>query len=292
MNILPTVFSILILLALGSFFCLEKFSSSHKLHQTQITQELLHRKILNSWTQNNFKNLKTKTKKIKTQTLKNKSAEKKLKKQNSINPECSKINLWPLISTSSLTEPHLYKISLQMIHNIYGSKIFANTAEEKHFFDALIKAGKKQSKNGPIALEKIQIGSEFASIFYSLLKGNSPQLCENYPSFLDIFTNDANPSKICMKHANKIIFQGLFSDKGSSIYNLFHAKNEIKISLEAFLDILSSQHVMFIEPEILDFLDLEGSFHPTLKKKTLQSKDQKTFLTLRKNLYSNRFSHD
>lgn len=288
MNILPVVFSILLLLSLGSFFCLEKFSSSKKLYQVQITQEKLHRKIFNQWTQNTFKHLKAKNKPIKTLASTKKTVEKKTKKQTKINPECSKLNLWPLISTSILEQPHLYKISLQMIHNLYGSLIFENIGQEKHFFDALIKAAHKQSKNGPISLEKIQISPEFSTLYYDLLKANNKKTQKNIPSILDIFTIDTNPNKICMKHANILIFQGLFSSKGETIYDLFHAKEKKEVSLQEFLDILSKQHLSFIEPELLDFLDFEGSFHPTLKKKTLESKDQKTFLTLRKNVYTNR----
>lgn len=292
MNILPLVFSLLILLSLGSFFCLEKFSSSKKLYQVQITQEKLHRKVLNQWTQNTFKHLKAKNKPIKTFATQAKRLEKKTKNKTSINPECSKLNLWPLISTSVLEQPHLYKLSLQMIHNLYGSSIFDNVAMEKHFFDALIKAAHKQSKIGPISLEKIEIGQEFATLYYDLLKANNKKTQKNIPSILDIFTVDTNQSKVCMKHANILIFQALFSNKGAAIYDLFHAREAKTISLQEFLDILSKQHIAFIEPEILDFLDFEGSFHPTLKKKTLQSKDQKSFLTLRKNFYTNRSFQD
>jgi hypothetical protein len=128
MNVLPLVLSILFILTFGFYSCLEKEAAVYRINKTFLTQAKLSRNLLGAYEIENYQAIKA-AKKIKSpnQKASAKKREKKAKEAESpspINPECAKLNIWPLIYSEKKDHPVLYEKLADLFRFYYQKPLF------------------------------------------------------------------------------------------------------------------------------------------------------------------------
>lgn len=227
------------------------------------------------------------TLKPKAQEHKNKAVEKikkstkKEKARLIVNPECARLNLYPLLQDKNNAKNSLlYETAAQALKTWYGEMLFDNKpGAEYRFLDAFLKTVARSPR---MALEKLEFDiPAMQHAYYRMLKGQKPDLL---PSLLDLIQLSPTPQAICIHHAHPQMLAALFSPKISSLlYQQIHQDEEAPITQEMIQRICLQEHHL-VNDRIFDLVSLGRAKHKETQSSTLIIKDADTPVCVRKTI--------
>jgi hypothetical protein len=289
MNFLTFVFSLLLIFSIGTFVSLEKQSGNRRIRSTYLGHISANRKLLCKCENETYKELKS----VPQITIPKINPSKKAFKQPTppkINPQCARLNLWPLVQEGKEEHPFLYEIALKMVGYFYEKPLFEDKPQAKIFFlNAFLKKAKEEIEKNEFCLEKLSLDHSLQMTYYKMLKGTKQWDCQEkigYPSILDILIIEPQGSKICLSHAHPGQLRALFGDKaGIHLYEEIHQETPIIITKELIEETCARYHMISLNPEIFHLIDLEKTTHPQPKKTTLIAEDKASQISLKKQIY-------
>ena len=290
MNILALVFSILMILSFGFYTAMEKDHLLRRIDKTFLGQSHAARKLLYKYENESF-NAISLTKKVKKDTTtekpKQKSAAKKPpKKAPEINPECARLNLWPLVEEGREEHQLLYEQLASLLRLFYKEHLFTHfsdkTGLEHYFLSTWIKSIKALDSEQPPVLEKIALTDpSLQMLYYKMLKGAKGR----YPSLLDLVKiSPITKEKICLHHANLDLLTLFFGDAAQAVYNELHG-DHIIVTEEMIEEACRKGRYTTLDKELFTLLELSRSSHKKSLEKTLVGEDASTHISLRKKVY-------
>ncbi|MES2273827.1 MAG: hypothetical protein V4487_06510 [Chlamydiota bacterium] len=297
MNILGLVFSLLLMLSFGFWTLREKQLGSNRLRSTYLGHERANREILNRCQVDFYGNLsREKSGEAADEEKPEKStaaAAKKEKKTPAItlNGECAKINLWPLLEQGREQNPILYELTARLLSQFYGSALFENKARlEYQFLDTLLESAKlAQLKKVPLLLEKLELNHEsLQKVYYRMLKGTKK--CDlsqgvGYPCLLDYIKLEPVQQKICFSHAHLDLISVFFGfNVAGKIFAELHTQSKPPLTKDTIEEWCSQSHIQ-IDPLFFEMIELGRDRHGRGGKKTLIGEDLETHVSLRQKVY-------
>ena len=298
MNFLTLVLSLMLICSFSLFVLLEKEAGQKKLRATYLGHMAANQKILKQHDKEIYDHLPEHRKPgIAGQPSTSLApAAQDLEEQDSdeeeepeippINPECARLNLWPLIQEGREEHPLLYNTTLKLLKTLYGHALFDDRlSEAKHFLDVFLRKAKEAQQKEPIkALEKLSLGPSLQMTYYCCLKGMKDG---SYPSLLDVVKVEETPSKVCLQHAHPDLLAVFFGEKAASkIYAEIHKENARRITETQIEQICHESHVLVLDPAIFDLLEIHPPRHPKMAKTTRLGKDKNSQISLRKTIYT------
>ncbi len=292
MNFITFVLSLLLVFSMGTFVMLEKQAGNRRLRNTYLGHSAANRKILSKWESEVYQSLKGDLSLPKKKP--DPSATPKAKKESKIpliNPECARLNLWPLIQEGKEEHPFLYATALKFLDTFYGSNLFSKNPQEKaQFLNDFLKKSKIAIQKNQFAMETLCVDPSFQRLYYKMLKGTKEwDLPEKigYPSLLDLIKAEEAPSKICLCHAHPGPIAALFNGKiASLLYREIHKDEPEPLTRELIEKICADCFLIAPDPDLFSLIDLSNASHPNKGKTTLVAEDKETQISLRKNIYS------
>lgn len=290
MNFITFVFSLLLIFSIGTFVSLEKQAGDRRLRSTYLGHVSANRKILSKWESQVYKSFRTQSSPAKEPTQNPTKKEQSVIKIPQVNPECARLNLWPLIQEGREAHPFLYDIVLKFLDTFYGHTLFNEKPQAKVLFlNEFLKKAKIAIQKNKFSMEKLSLEPTFQLQYYKMLKGTKEWDIEQkigYPSLLDVFKAEESPSKICLCHAHPGQIAALFNIKvGISLYREIHKDTSLPVTKELVEKICSESHMMMLDPDLLALIDIGRSIHAKKGKTTLVAEDSDTQIRLRKNIY-------
>lgn len=290
MNFLTFVFSLLLIFSFGTFVTLEKQVGNRRLRSTCLGHVAANRKILSQCERETYQTFRSLPKPAEKISEASEKQQKKPIEAPPINPECSRINLKPLLHEGRKEHPYLYETALRILKTFYSRSLFADKPQTVElFFNAFLKKIEESIGKEPFCLEKLAIEPPFQMQYYKMRKGTKEWDAEQklgYPSLLDIFKIDESPSKICLAHAHPGLLAALFNDRAAQkLFQLMHQENPVAITKEVIENTCSESHIPILDPAIFDLIELKRSTHRKRGKTTLVAEDRETHISLRKNIY-------
>ena len=299
MNILGIVFSMLLIFSFGFYACLEKQVAIHQIHKTFLAQAKIHHQILSDCEEKNYKSIKA----IRKKTLsKGASSSPKASKKSSekpltiplVNPECARLNLWPLLQKEEKEEgrPPLYEQLAHLLKIYYEKPLFAFFSDrselEYRFLDAWLLEIRKilaQKPQEPILLEKIAFkDSSLQTLYYNMLRGSK----NKYPPLLDfvkIKQVAKESEKLCLLHATPTMLSVFFTTAANAIYEEMH-KETLVITEERIEELCRQHHAAAPPKELFQLLSLSRFSHPSTPETTFWEEDGETKLSIRQKIYT------
>lgn len=290
MNILSLVFSILIILSFGFYACMEKGVALRRLDATFIGQSNANRKILSKYENEIFNKIRS-PKKIKTKkgdTKKPKTAKGKRPNQeiSRLNPECARINLWPLIQEGREEHQLLYEQVAILLRTFYKAPLFGFFSEkpglEYRFIDSWLPTLKALKPDEPVILEKIALKDASLQMFYyKMLRGSK----EQYPSLLDLVkVSPSSDERVCLFHATPQLLSVFFGNAAEAVYEELH-KDHILVTEEMIEETCRKHRFALFDKNIFALLELGRPKHKNSLEKTILEEDAETHISLRKKVY-------
>ena len=291
MNFITFVFSLLLIFSLGTFVTLEKRAGDRRLRTTYLGHVAANRKILSKWESEVYHSFRGEPTPAKTSSANAPKTEPKPLKIRPVNPECARLNLWPLIQEGREEHPILYATALKLLDTFYGHNILATKPQEKTaFLNDFLKKAKAAIQKNQFSLEKLCLTPSLQIPYYKMLKGAKQWDVEQkigYPSLLDVIKVEETPSKICLCHAHPGQISALFSIKaGLRLYQAIHKDKSTPITKELIEKICAESHMMMLDPDLLNLLDIGRFSHAKRGRTTLVVADKETQISLRKNIYT------
>lgn len=293
MNVMGLVFSIIMILSFGFYACLEKQSIIRRIDRTFIGQATVSRKIQTIFEKECFNKkraLKKPIKKPKTSPKANKT-QKKTPKVLQINPECSRLNLWPLVMSGREENQLLYEQLAQLLRLFYKKPLFAlfpeQTKLEYRFLDtwiASIKASLLEKPDQPVTLEKIALKDKsLQNLYYNMLRGAE----EAFPTLLDFVKVEqvsSKPEKLCLCHATPQLLSVFFGEAAQAIFDEFHGDN-LLVTEEVIENIYRRHEYSIFDRKLFDLLAVTSPKHELSPDMILVEKDTETKISIRKKVH-------
>ena len=296
MNVMPLILSVLLILTFGFYSCVENEAAVYRINKTFATQTKLSRNLLKSYEEHNYETIKAaKQPKSPHQNSSETPKEKKAKeipKPPSINPECARLNLWPLLYADKKELPFLYEQLAQLLRLYYKKPLFSFFSEKSNLeyllLDAWLAALKKQidgpSKEDEIVLEKAAFSDRSLQIlYYNMLRGSKGK----YPPLLD-FIKAVRPSdrqeKVCLLHATPDMLAIFFGSAAKAVYDEMHSET-LAVTEERIEELCRAHHGPLISKELFPLLNLSRFKHPSPPGMTFLEEDESTKTSLRKKIY-------
>ena len=284
MNFVTFVFSLLLIFAFGTFVVLEKQGSDRRIRETYLGHIKANRKILSKVEGKTYNSLRS--------TPKEKGKHKSKKRRApELNPECSKLNLWPLVQEGKEAHPFLYEMTLKLLDTFYGKSLFQERPQEKALFlNALLKKSKDAIQNEQFSLEKLALGPKFKESYYRMLKGTKtwdPEKEIGYPSLLDVIKVEETSSQVCICHAHIGQLIALFGKKPARVLcEELYREEPPPLTKELLMDVFSKAHQVPPGNEFFDQLEMGKSSHILPEKMTFVASDDTGNVKLRKTIYT------
>lgn len=287
MNFVTFVFSLLLIFAFGTFVVLEKQSGDRRLRKTYLGHVLANREILSKWESKTYKSFRSPKKEaVKKETQPNQ------RELPEINPNCSRLNLWPLVQEGKEQNLALYEMTLKLLDTFYGKSLFERPEEKAIFLNAFLKKAQEMIQKNQFSLEKIAMDSAFQTRYYRMLKGTKtwiPEKGVGYPSLLDVIKVDEAPSKVCLCHAHQGQLIGIFGQKaGTLLFQEIHTEEGQVPTKEFVEEVFSRSHQLALNEEMFDLLEMGRHRHLEKGKTTLIAADDASGISLRKNIYTSK----
>ena len=288
MNFLTFIFSLLLILSFGTYAAIEKQAGDRRLRATYLGHLKANRKVLSKCEMEAYSSYRSV---LKPPSDKEKEIGAphivKAPEVPRINPECARINLWPLIKEGPEEHPFLYETAAKLFKTFYSSLFENRPRAEYSFLDHFLKIAKKEDL--PIALEKLSVGEAWQHIYYKMLKGTKEWSLKDgigYPSLLDSISIEEAPSRICLFHAHPDQLAVLFGPKAAlKLFAEMHQKNPPPISKDLIERVCSESHLMVPDPALYGLIEIGRSRHRKKAKTTFIEEDPETHISLRKNVY-------
>lgn len=295
MNVLALVFSLLLILSYGFYACWEGQLASARLRKTYLGHEKVNRKILNQYESEFYNHHLKKGKGAAVESPSDESssdsdeegpAQESTPKPIPPNPECAKLNLWPLIQEGRESHPILYDLVIKLIRTFYG----AFECDERSLLNELLAAAKRTLQTqAPFALEKLDLDDpDLQRLYYKMLRGTKKwDLASGvgYPPFLEYVKAAPLEGKTCLFHAHPDLIAALFNQKFAfRLHEEIHQKKGTALTGEFLQTLCRELHQLSIDPKFLELFQLGHPFHHDLKKSFL-AEDAATDISLRKSVY-------
>lgn len=301
MNFLTLIFSLLLILSFGTWTLLEKKVGAQKIRSTFLGHSVAHRKILSECEKETYKGLRSiPDSSPKTSSPKQKRRQEPPEEEKDrviVNPECARLNLWPLIQDGKEKEPVLYETMARLLRTFYTASLFENQSGlEYRFLDLFLKRIKEElQKEGPFVFEKLSLNDPYLqSLYYKMLKGTKKKnlaVQNGYPSLLDSIRIEKIPAKICLFHANVDQLAVFFGYKSADkLYQEIHRAKSPPLTRELIENICFESHAPIFHPQIFEWFAFGRPKHNRSSKKTFVEEDKDTHISLRKNVYLPRAS--
>ncbi len=297
MNILGFVFSILFLLTFGFYACIHRQTLTHKLQKTFDSQWILERKLQAAYESEVYKEIPAmKNPKKKSSSPKTPKQIPKEKKEEipKINPECARLNLWPLIEQAQKEgkdeeiNPELYEKTAQILRLFYQKPLLSSLSQKERveylFLDewiACMKAELLKERKKEFILEKIAFKDEtLQTLYYHMLRGGK----ESYPSLLDLVKvkeTKENTEPICLLHATPTMISVFFGETANAIYSEIHSK-ELAVTEERIGELCRLHHYPVQNKDVFKLVRLSKLVHKGPSEITLLEEDEEMKISLRK----------
>lgn len=270
MNVLGLVFSLLLILSYSFYACWDKHIVSSRLRSTYLSHETANRKLLNSYQSEVYAHMghKKKTESdTRTKPIKPNLKPPKTKKPEP-NPDCAKLNLWPLFEEGPEAHPVLYELAAKMIRTFYSTQ----KQFEYRLLDALLKGGKEAIQNqSHFALEKIDLhDTDLQHFYYKMLKGTKKWSLDaqvGYPSLLDYVKAHPSKDKLCLFEAHPDLMAACFNlPLAKKLYAELHKKPPTLLTKELIDRLANETHQIAISQEVLELFELSNTSHEGHKK--------------------------
>lgn len=289
MNILPFVFTILLIFAYTGAASFQKYFTSRQAQSAYIGLRKAERTLQRKTEKKQYKTLPG-TLVILDKGKKEPRIKSEEKKIPSINPSCARLNLFPLINEGRETHPELYNMALKVLQLFYQEQIFLEGSQTAaRLLDSLLASAKQTLKDQDVlALETLALNEEtLQPLYYRLLKGTKHSdlfSSKGYPALIDYFKIERVPSQICLFHAHPHMLAPFFGTKTAlRLYKIVHQEKKAGFEIEALITLLGDAHLRFTPPAVWELIDLKRPHH-SIGKQTLIAEDKKTGISLRKTL--------
>ncbi len=288
MNFLTFIFSLLILISFGTVITLDKQVTGRKIRNTYLGHAEVNRNLLSKCESRTYKAFRSTTKPEKKSPTTDQTKKRKNRK---INPDCAKLNLWPLIQEGRETHPFLYQTALSLIKTYYSANLFAEKKGKEAFFlqTFLKKAKEESSQKQALSIEKITLKEDLHPLYYKMLKGTKDWSWEEktgYPSLLDVIKVEETPSKICLCHAHPGQLAVLFGAKtADKLHQEIHKQERPIVSKEMIETLCSEAHLFSLEPQLFDLIETGNASHKEKEKTTFVAENEESHISIRKNIY-------
>lgn len=293
MNILGLVFSLLLILSYGFYACWEKQGGAARLRGTYLGHQNVNRKILNTYESEVYERLRHKKTESEPKQTVEKESQTSSKTKVPLNCDCAKINLWPLIQKGREENQSLYEMTAKLLRTFYSNLYENKPRLEYRILDAILASAKSSmQKKTPFALEKLSFDEESLQMFYyKMLKGTKGcDLSANigWPSLLDYIKVESGEEKICLFHAHPDLIAVFFGNRpAAKIYAEMHKEKAPSLTRETIEQICGESHLISLDPELFNLLEIGRTNHRLGAKRTLVENDPETHVSLRKNVYLN-----
>ena len=292
MNFLTFVFSLLLLLSLGTFTLLEQQAGNHRIRSTFLGHLKANRKILSHIESATYKTFRAVPNPNPHPKEKNDQEKDSQPKTPLINPSCARLNLWPLIAEGKEEHPFLYELAAKLLKTLYGPFLFENKPRfEYRFLDLLLKRAKEtfQKQGNQFPLEKLSLNDpSLQLIYYQMLKGTKERGHKEligYPSLLDSISLEESKAKVCLCHAHPEQIGALLGAKTAArLFQELHREERPPLTKEWIETICSECHAR-LDPEIFAHLEIGRFNHDPKGKEVFIAEDSDTHISLRKNVY-------
>lgn len=286
MNILPFVFAILFILSYGVGASLQNQIASRRNHKANLGLLRAERKFLQESEMEQFKALPGIERKSETKATPRQAPAKQEKDATypEINPTCSRLNLYPLIDEGKVKQPALYELAAKFLRLFYAKEVFRGEKQfEYKLLDTLLDSAKKPlEKADTVALETVFLKeTSLQPVYYTLLKGTK----RHFPSLLDYFKIERNPSQICLFHAHPKMMALFFGEVAANkLFQELHKNKRALTGMEEILQWLNDPQLAFVDGKVWELLDFQRPKHGKALQKTLVTEDEETHISLRKNI--------
>jgi hypothetical protein len=290
MNILSIVFAILFMLSFAFYACLENQTMIHRLNKTFISQTNIFRKMLTAYETEIYKKTRASAKiaSSKHKKKEEKNTLKEIPTPSKINPECARLNLWPLLQTGREENQLLYEELAQLLRQFYKKSLFSffsdQTGLEYRFLDtwlASIKTSLSENPTDPVILEKIALTDKtLQMLYYNMLRGSK----EKYPTLLDFVKVDQKTKdKLCLFHATPTMLSIFFGDAAQAVYEEIHGE-KIVVTAEMIEEICRQHRAACFDKKFFEIITLARFKHDTSSTMTLLEEDPTTQISFRKKM--------
>lgn len=295
MNILGLVFSLILILSYGFSVCWEKQVQAHRLRTTYLANQKVSRKILNSYESELYKNLRAMKDPNPAPEPKSTSQAKPSEKK-FFNRDCARLNLWPLVIDGREEHPILYELAARLFRIFYSQHLFENKARFEYvFLDQFLLAAKaasqKKKASTSFLMEKLAFKeNRFQTLYYKMLKGTKEWDLTHrfgYPTLLDYVKLEPEEEKICLLHAHTDLLTVFFGPKAAAaLFAELHKKKPTPLTPELIEQMCSLSQSGLLDPDLFELIRFDRKKHTPGQKKTMIEEDEKSHLSLRKNIYS------
>lgn len=290
MNVLGLVFSILFILAFGFYACLDKEVSLRAIHKTFISLSSARRELACSYEKEAYKAIRyVKKPSSLKKTSPTQSTQKRKATPPKINPECAKINLWPLLKQEKEDHPILYERLVHLIEHFYEKPLLPFFSKQKDFarifLDAWIKQLRKNPQDRPILFEQVAFkDKDLQILYYNMLRGAKGK----YPSLLDfVKVTPDKKQKLCLLHATPAMLSVFFGDAANAVFEEMHSET-LAVTEDRIEEICRSFHYHLNAKEVFPLVNLSRFEHLPADEVTLLAEDTKTSISLRKKILRNK----
>ena len=290
MNILSFVFSILFILSFAFYACLESETMIRRINKTFIGQTNVSRKICAAYETEVYKKERASAKIATSKKKKdpNKTIKKEIPAPPKINPECARLNLWPLLQKGREENQLLYDQIAQLLRKCYQKPLFHFFSDqsklESRFLDiwlASIKNFISENPTSPVVLEKITlIDPSLQMLYYNMLRGSEG----SYPTLLDFIRVDQKTEeKVCLFHATPSMLSLFFGKAAEAVYEEMHG-DKILVTEEMLEEICKRHGAPPFDKKLLEVITLARFKHDHPSTITLLEEDPSTHISFRKKI--------
>lgn len=288
MNLLSMVMGLLLIFACTFSLTLRKENTAQRIEKTYQSHMNASRRILSTYESLCYENLRGEKNEKQPKTKKETPKEKKIE---TINHECARINLFPLIADGKEKHPILYETAAQVLRNFYMLPLFDGQKRfEYQMLDAIIESA-QQNKDTSL-LEKLALKDScvkplytMQSIYYRMLRGTKHMPGDpGFPSLLECFTIEKQKMPICLRHASLEMLSALFGPRAAAIIAHERADSETPLTYQRIQDICAQNGQIGVSEDFLKLFDMQSCRHFHSGEKTLVQQDadvclkQKVFL--------------
>jgi hypothetical protein len=280
MNVIPFVFTILLILSYGMAASFQGRLLSHRNQKAYVSLCKAELQILRQSEKEQFKSLPGDLVKKEKKPQQNQTKNSIKVKLPEVNLPCAKLNLYPLLTEGQSAHPALYETAAKMLRTFYQNPLFKTEKRfEYKILDAILAGGKiKIDAKNSLALETIALSDPtLQPFYYAFLKGTKRyQLSEiGYPPLVDYWKIEKDPAKICLFHCNPDMLTIFFGVKTAPKLHdeLRDESKKAGMSLEAILEWATDPQLRFVDKEVWELIDFKRPQHGSALQQTMLAEE-------------------
>ena len=294
MNILPLIFTFLIIFSCIAFTFLREIKSFHLAETTFESFKVIERKMNNFIVKKAYQKVKGDPTDKKEKPKAQGQEKTYLSKRCFFPPlENSKFNLGPLVKQEGEFKSHpLFELSAEILRLLYKEKIFDRAPHSKnieyHLLEAIVTKARKNPECEDLS-ELLPDDLALHSIYYKMLKGtNRYTRKEGIPPLKDFLALRKEGAAICLCFASPALLQALFGEGIATHILEEEQKKWAELSQYHYFSKENLQELLSKDPSLgskYSRLESYVDYSKQIKKrKEIGCKDQKTGLSIKKSI--------